>query len=61
MTRDKVYASEAALLPGRRLVVGSLTRLEPISNDLVLALHFFEFFSGLFVPGDGSLEMALAL
>lgn len=57
----KCTPSEAALIPGRRLMVGSLTCLEPISNDLVLALHFFEFFSGLFVPGDGSLEMALAL
>lgn len=35
-----------------------LARLKPVSNDLVLALHLFQFCFGLFVAGDSSLMMA---
>ena len=46
---------------GWKLLLCFLARLKPISDDLVLALHFCEFFLGLFVPCESSLNVALPL
>ena len=48
---------EAALLFRGHL----LARFKLVSDDLVLLLHFFEFFFGLFVAGESSLNTAFLL
>ena len=44
-----------------RLLACLLMQFQPVSNDLVLALHLFELFLGRFVLCDGALETALVL
>lgn len=61
MRAEKRPPTDAALLSGRDCFGCVRSRLQPVSNGLVFALHFFEFCFGLFVPRDGSLNMTLSL